>query len=81
MIEVLKRPSVAGRHAVWNEPQVRLIRPDIAIAYRDYQTVGQKTLGGKEMPQRNTHSTSVLSKDNGKWHIASQIISDDKPSS
>jgi hypothetical protein len=76
MIEVLKRPSVAGRHAVWNEPQIRLIRPDIAIAYRDYQT-----LGGKEMPQRNTHSTWVLSKDNGKWHIASQIISVDKPSS
>ena len=81
MIEVLRRPSVAGRHTVWNEPQIRFIRPDIAIAYRDYQTVGQKTLSGKEMPQRNTHSTWVLSKENGKWRIVSQMISDDKPSS
>ena len=81
MVEVVKRPSVAGRHTVWNEPQMRFIRPDVAIAYRDYQTVGQKTLGGKEMPQRNTHSTWVLSKENGKWRILSQVISDDKPSS
>jgi uncharacterized protein (TIGR02246 family) len=81
MVEVVKRPSVVGRHTVWNEPRMRFIRPDVAIAYRDYQTVGQKTLDGKEMPQRNTHSTWVLSKENGKWRIVSQVISDDKPSS
>lgn len=81
MVEAVKRPSLAGRHTVWNEPQVRFIRPDVAIAHRDYQTVGQKTLDGKEMPQRNTHSTWLLSKENGKWRIVSQVISDDKPSS
>lgn len=81
MAEAVKRPSLAGRHTVWDEPQVRFVRPDVAIVHRDYQTVGQKTLDGREMPQRDTHSTWVLSKENGKWLIVSQVISDDKPNS
>ena len=77
----LKSPEVASRHTVWDEPRIRFLRPDVAIVYRDYQTVGQKTPAGKDMPRRNSHSTWVLSKENGKWRIVSQVMSDDRPTS
>jgi len=75
--KVVKRPTVQGRHTTWGEPTVRFVRPDVALAYRDYTTVGHKTLNDQEMPQRNTHSTWLLTKDGGRWHIASHVISDD----
>jgi uncharacterized protein (TIGR02246 family) len=74
---VFKRPAVQGRRTTWNEARVRFVRSDVALAYRDYQTLGHKTPDGKEMPQRNTPSTWLLTKDGGKWRIASQVISDD----
>lgn len=74
---VVKRATVQGRHTTWGEPSVRFLRPDVALAYRDYSTVGHKTPNSQEMPQRNTHSTWVLTKEGGKWRIASQSISDD----
>src|SRR5581483_849637 len=74
---VVKRPTVQGRQTTGDEPVIRLGRPDVAVAYRNYRTVRHKTLARKEMPQRNTHSTWILTKDNGKWLIASQVISDD----
>ena len=77
MSKVVKRPNVQDRHTTWNEPAIRFLRPDVALASRDYKTVGHRTLNGKEMPQRNTHSNWLLTKDAGKWHIASQVISDD----
>jgi len=77
MTQMVKRPNVQGRHTTWDEPSVRFVRPDVAIAYRDYRTTGHQTVDGKEMPQRNTHSTWLLTKDGGKWYIASQIIHDD----
>ncbi|HEY2914413.1 MAG TPA: SgcJ/EcaC family oxidoreductase [Candidatus Angelobacter sp.] len=75
--KVMKRPTVQGRHTTWGEPGVRFVRPDVALASRDYTTVGHKTLNGQGMPPRNTHSTWLLTKDGGKWRIASQVISDD----
>lgn len=75
--KVVKRPTVQGRYTTWAEPTVRFVRPDVALASRDYTTVGHKTLNGQEMPQRNTHSTWLLTKDGGRWRIASQVISDD----
>jgi uncharacterized protein (TIGR02246 family) len=74
---VVKRSTVQGRHTTWGEPTVRFVRPDVALAYRDYSTVGHKDLSGKEMPERKTHSTWLLTKDGGKWRIASHVISDD----
>ena len=74
---VVKRPNVQGRQTTWDEPVIRFIRPDVAVAYRDFRTIGHKTLDGKEMPQRNTHSTWILTKDENRWRIASQVISDD----
>jgi uncharacterized protein (TIGR02246 family) len=75
--KVVKRPGVQGRHTTWREIAVRFVRPDVALAYRDYTTVGHKAPNGQEMPQRNTHSTWLLTKDGGRWHIASQMICDD----
>jgi uncharacterized protein (TIGR02246 family) len=77
MTGMFKRPGVQGRRTTWDEPRVRFVRSDVALASRDYQTLGHKTLDGKEMPQRNTHSTWLLTKDDGKWRIVSHIISDD----
>jgi uncharacterized protein (TIGR02246 family) len=75
--KVVKRATVQGRHTTWGEPTVRFVRPDVALASRDYTTVGHKTLNGQEMPQRNTHSTWLLTKDGARWRIASQVICDD----
>jgi uncharacterized protein (TIGR02246 family) len=75
--KVVKRATVQGRHTTWGEPSLRFVRPDVALAYRDYSTVGHKDVSGKEMPRRNTHATWLLTKDEGKWHIASHVISDD----
>lgn len=74
---VVKRPQNQGRHTVWAPAQIRFVRPDVAIAYRDYQTGGNKARDGRELPERHTHSTWILAKDDGKWHIISQVISDD----
>jgi uncharacterized protein (TIGR02246 family) len=77
MAGMVKRPTVQGRKTTWDEPRIRFVRSDVALAYRDYRTVGHKTLDGKEMPQRNTHATWFLTKDGGKWRISSQVIYDD----
>ena len=74
---VVKRPNVQGRHTTWGEPTIRFVRSDVALAYRDYSTVGHKTPNGQEMPERKTHSTWLLTKDGGRWRIARQVISDD----
>jgi uncharacterized protein (TIGR02246 family) len=74
---VMKRPNVQKRKTTWEEPVIRFVRPDVVLATRDYRTIGHKTLNGTEMAQRNTHSTWLLTKDSGKWRIASQVISDD----
>lgn len=77
MAGMFKRPNVQGRRTTWDEPRIRFVRSDVALAYRDYKTLGHKTLDGNEMPQRSTHSTWFLTKDAGKWRIVSQIIADD----
>jgi uncharacterized protein (TIGR02246 family) len=75
--KVVKRSGVQGRHTTWGEPTVRFVRPDVALAYRDYTTAGHKTPNGQEMPERKTHATWLLTKDGGKWRIASHVMCDD----
>jgi len=77
MAQVVKRPNMQGRQTTWEDPAIRFLRADVAIASRDYRTRNHPTLDGKQMPERHTHCTWVLTKDDGKWRIASQIISDD----
>ncbi len=76
--EVVKRPLVQGRQTTWGEIHVRFVRPDIAFAYRDYQTVGHKTPDGHEMAPRHTHANWVLAKEAGVWRIVSHVISDEQ---
>jgi uncharacterized protein (TIGR02246 family) len=77
MATVVKRPNVKDRHTSWDEPKVRFVRADVAVATRDYTTTGHKALDGKEMPERHTHCMWVVTKQNGAWRIVSQMISDD----
>jgi len=77
MAQVVKRANMQGRQTTWEDPAIRFLRADVAIASRDYRTRNHPTLDGKQMPERHTHCTWVLTKDEGKWRIASQIISDD----
>jgi uncharacterized protein (TIGR02246 family) len=77
MQTVVKRPNVKGRQTTWQEPKIRFIRPDVAVATRDYTTVGHKTVAGQEIPERHTHGLWVLAKQDGGWRIVSQMISDD----
>lgn len=77
MADVVQRPTVKARHTVWEEPRIRLVRADVALATRDYRTVGHKTPDGKEMPERHTHSTWLLIKNASHWQIVNQVISDD----
>lgn len=80
MKRTVKRPSVQNRHTTWHDPTIRFLRSDVAIASRDYETVGHKTPDGREMPLRKTHSTWVLTKKD-RWRIVSQVISDDNGAS
>lgn len=75
--QVLKRSGVQGRRTTWGEIHVRLVRPDVAVAFRDYQTVGHKTPDGRELAERRTHANWLLIKEGGRWRIASHVISDE----
>jgi hypothetical protein len=36
---VVKRPNVQARRTSWDEPVVRFLRSDVALAFRTYRTV------------------------------------------
>ena len=78
---VVQRPNVQDRRTTWSEPTIRFVRPDVAIASRDYTTTGMRTLDGREMVARKTHALWVLRKDSGQWRIVSQFISDENNAS
>ncbi len=78
---VVRRPNVQDRHTVWSEPVIRFVRPDVAICSRDYTTSGQRTLEGQPIGVRKTHAVWVLRRDEGKWHVISQFISDENSAS
>jgi hypothetical protein len=58
---------------------IRYVRPDVAVVWSYYETVGQSSLSGKnKYPPRKTHSLRVLTKEKGRWWIVSQLIMDEK---
>src|SRR5579884_545393 len=75
--QVVQRPNLHDRRTTWGEVHVRFVRPDVAVAYRDYQTAGHKLPDGRELPERRTHANWVLTKDGATWHITLHIISDE----
>lgn len=75
--QVVKRQGVQGRKTTWDAIHVRFVRPDVALAYRDYRTLGHKLPDGRELPERSTHANWVLTKEGGEWRITSHVISDE----
>ncbi len=58
---------------------VRFVRPDVAVVHRYVERVGQiDPTTGKAMPTRKVHDQIVVSKENGKWLIQSELIMDEK---
>ena len=58
---------------------VRFVRPDVAVVHEYTEVVGQidPTIK-KAMPTRRIHFQYVLSKENGKWLIQSELIMDEE---
>ncbi len=58
---------------------VRFVRPDVAVVHSYVERVGQlDPATGKAMPTRKVHSQIVVSKEDGKWLIQSELIMDEK---
>ena len=58
---------------------VRFVRPDVAVVHRYSERVGQiDSKTGKVLATRKNHSQYVISKENGKWLIQSELIMDEK---
>jgi len=66
----------AGRDAPGSDKvDVRFLRPDVAVVYEYEEVVGQTdpTIG-KPMPPRKIHHQYVVSKEDGRWLIQSELI-------
>jgi uncharacterized protein (TIGR02246 family) len=66
----------AGRDAPGSDKvDVRFVRPDVAVVYEYEEVVGQTdpTIG-KPMPVRRIHHQYVVSKEDGRWLIQSELI-------
>ena len=58
---------------------VRFVRPDVAVVHSYAERVGQiDSTTGKVMPTRKVHFQMVVSKEDGKWLIQSELIMDEK---
>ena len=62
-----------------DKSDVRIVRPDVAVVYEYIERVGQidPTIN-KPMPTRKIHVQYVLSKEEGKWLIQSELIMDEE---
>lgn len=66
----------SGRDAPGSDKvDVRFVRPDVAVVYEYEEVVGQTdpTIG-KPMPVRRIHHQYVVSKEDGRWLIQSELI-------
>ena len=60
---------------------VRFVRPDVAVVHTYAERTGQRTSTtgtGKVIPTRKVHTQYVVSKEDGKWLIQSELIMDEK---
>ena len=59
---------------------VRLIRPDVAVAWMHQEFKDQRRAGsGQDPPPRRNHSLLVLIKESGQWLITAQLSMDEAP--
>jgi uncharacterized protein (TIGR02246 family) len=67
--------TVSGSH----EMDVRFVRPDAAVVHNFHDREGQiDSATGKAMRTRKIHTQYVLSKEQGKWLIQSELIMDER---
>lgn len=78
LADLFSRPEFRARHDTLAAPSIKFLRPDVALVYADFQTVGQKSESGKEYPLRKGHTLRVMTKENGRWVIVSHFIMDEK---
>ena len=78
LTELFVRPDMKTARFTTTSISIRFIRPDVAVAYTDFEGVGQKTLSGNEMGKRVGHQIRVLKKENGRWIIVSHQIMDER---
>ena len=58
-------------------PEIRFVRPDVAVEHDLMVIRSQRTPTGAEYPERRTHTQRVLTKDGGRWHVVAHLISDE----
>jgi uncharacterized protein (TIGR02246 family) len=78
LTELFVRPDMKTARFTTTSISIRFIKPNVALAYTDFEGIGQKTLSGKEMGKRIGHQIRVLIKENGKWIIVSHQIMDER---
>lgn len=59
-------------------PEVRFIRPDVAVVHEYHEREGQRLADGTVIPIRRVHTTFVLSKESGGWLVQYQFIGDER---
>ena len=66
----------AGRDVPGSDKvDVRFVRPDVAVVYEYEEVIGQIDPAiEKPMPKRKIHHQYVVSKEDGKWLIQSELI-------
>ncbi len=57
---------------------IKFLRPDVAVVHFYQEVTGQLTDDGKETPKRRIHVTKIVTKENGKWLIANEVIMDER---
>jgi uncharacterized protein (TIGR02246 family) len=59
-------------------PEVRFIRPDVAVVHEYHEREGQRLADGSVIPVRRVHTTFVLSKETDRWLVRYQFIGDER---
>lgn len=59
-------------------PEVRFIRPDVAVVHEYHEREGQRLANGSVIPIRRVHTTFVLSREGGRWLVRYQFIGDER---
>ncbi len=59
-------------------PELIFVRPDVAIVHEFHAREGQRMADGTVVDRR-THSTFVVTKEDGRWLIQYQHIADERP--
>jgi uncharacterized protein (TIGR02246 family) len=59
-------------------PEVRFIRPDVAVVHEYHEREGQRLADGSIIPIRRVHTTFVLSKESGRWLVQYLFMGDER---